>query len=97
MKRPGLILVSLILISIASSCGNPPKVVQGTVISYAEETKTLVVIDSLPPNVQFTFSLEKAEYGATPQVNDVVRIAYRESGGKLMAIRVMNLDRQRQD
>ena len=79
-----------------ASCGEGPKVIQGTVVSCDASAKALVVRDERPPQASIAFSLEGAEIGAEPQVGDVVRIAYREAAGRLAASRVMNLTRQKE-
>jgi hypothetical protein len=78
------------------SCENPPKVLQGTVVSYEAASKTLVVKDERQPQQGLVFSLQGAEIGADPVVQDEVRIAYKDEGGQLVATRVMNLTRQKE-
>ena len=79
-----------------SACGNPPKVVQGIVVKYDSASKTLVLKDEKQPDQELAFSLAGAEIGADPAEQDEVRLAYREQGGSLVAIRVMNLTRQKE-
>jgi hypothetical protein len=55
-----------------------------------------VVKDECPPHRELTLALAEAEVGADPEAKDVVRVAYREAGGKISATRVMNLTRQRE-
>jgi len=86
----------VILIGLAAACVEPAQVVQGTVVSYQVDSKILVVKDERPPNEDLTLSLEKAEIGAEPSAGDVVRVAYRDRQGKLTALRVMNLTRQKE-
>src|SRR4030042_1828937 len=76
------------------ACGESPLVVQGTVVSYDSASKTLVMVDETDPARQLTLSLESAEMGTEPITGDKVRSAYNEAGGKLSALRVMNLSHQ---
>jgi len=85
-----------ILIGLAAACVQPSQVVQGTVSNYQADAKTLVVKDEKPPHAELTLSLESAEIGAEPSAGDVVRVAYRDQQGKLTALRVMNLTRQKE-
>jgi hypothetical protein len=77
------------------SCSNPPSVIQGKVVSYDGEKKVLVLEDELPPRLQRSLDLKSAEVGGTPAPGNVVRIAYRDQGGTLVAGRVMNLTQQK--
>ena len=79
-----------------AACGDPPKVVQGKVRTYDAAAQSLVVRDERAPEQDVAFSLEAAELGAEPQTDDVVRVAYREAGGRHIATRVMNLTRQKE-
>ncbi len=94
MRRFLGILVPLALSLSLSSCGQAPEVLQGQVVNHDAATKTLLVKDERAPGGVVTFSLESADLGAEPQVNDRVRIAYRPVGERLVALRVMNLTRQ---
>jgi len=85
------LLLGLIMVS----CVESPKVVQGKVQSYSADSKTLVVQDERTPGAELTLSLEGAEVGAEPAPGDQVRIAYRDQSGKPVAIRVMNLTKQK--
>jgi hypothetical protein len=96
MKRFSLLLLPTVLTLFTASCCQGPEVLQGKVVSYDTETKDLVVRDERPPNRLATLSLNQAEVGSEPQVNDLVRIAYREEGGRQVASRVMNLTRQQE-
>jgi hypothetical protein len=77
------------------SCSNPPSVIQGKVVSYDDAKKVLVLQDELPPNLQRSLDLRSAEVGGAPAPGNVVRIAYRDQGGTLVAGRVMNLSTQK--
>ena len=78
------------------SCVTAPQVVQGTVVSCSLESQTLVVRDERPPKRELTLSLAEAIIGATPEVDDVVRVAYVEKDGRAVALRVMNLTKQKE-
>lgn len=95
MKRLGLLCTVLSVALALSACGVAPKVLQGTVVSYSDETKTLVVKDEVAPHREITLSAASAEIDATPSPNDLVRVAYRENAGGVVADRVMNLTKQR--
>jgi hypothetical protein len=85
---------TLLLILLVAACVQAPAVVQGRVQSVDTPGKTLVVAPDATPGARLTISLEGAEIGAEPQVGDIVRIAYRDRGGTLVATRVMNITRQ---
>ena len=76
-------------------CSNPPTVMQGKVVSFDATKKTLVVEDELPPKLQRSLDLNSAEVSGTPAPGNVVRIAYRDQSGSLVAARVMNLSTQK--
>jgi len=95
MKRLGLLCIVLPVALALSACGVAPKVVQGTVVSYSEETKTLVVKDEVAPHREITLSVATAEIDATPSPDDLVRVAFRDEGGAAVADRVMNLTKQK--
>ncbi len=78
------------------SCGAAPQVVQGTVVSCSLESHTLVVRDERSPERKLTLSLAEADIGATPEAGDVVRVAYVEKDGRAVALRVMNLTKQKE-
>jgi hypothetical protein len=83
--------VSVILLS---ACGEPPEVVQGTVISYDGTTGALVVADESAPGSNMELSSQGAEMGADLQPGDTVRIAFYKRGETLEATRIMNISRQ---
>lgn len=76
-------------------CSNPPQVMQGKVVSYDGAKKTLVVEDEQPPKLQRSLDLTSAEVGGAPAPGNVLRVAYRDQGGTLVAARVMNLSTQK--
>ncbi len=96
MRRflPGVI--SLWLACAWIGCGKGPDVLQGRVVSYDPSTQELIVKDERAGQREVRLSLKHAEIGAEPQADDVVRIAYGEAEGRLVARRVMNLTRQKE-
>jgi len=87
-----LLLGALVL----QSCVTPLQVVQGTVVRCSLESQTLVVRDERAQEREVTLSLAGADIGATPEVDDVVRVAYVEKDGGAVALRVMNLTKQKE-
>lgn len=81
-------------VALMLSCGDPPLVLQGEVVSYDESAKTLSVKDERASGEVAVLSLANAEIGAAPASGDLVRVAYREREGAKMASRVMNITRQ---
>ena len=79
---------------ILAGCVDAPLVVQGKVLACDSAAKTLLVEDERQPGQPLTFALEKADIGAEPAVGDLVRVAYHNENGKLVAIRLMNLSHQ---
>ncbi len=94
MKHATTLLCVAVLLAMTSACIQAPEVFQGTVVSYDPGTKALLAKDELPPGNDVQFSLEGADIGAEPAVGDLIRVAYREDGGRHTATRVMNLTRQ---
>ncbi|MBM3789969.1 MAG: hypothetical protein FJW35_06410 [Acidobacteria bacterium] len=96
MKSVQRVAMLLLGAFILQGCLTAPKVLQGTVVSYSEETRMLVVKDEEAPNEEVAISLAGAEIGALPETGDLVRVAYVEEGGRSRALRVMNLTRQKE-
>ncbi len=92
MKR--FIPLALLVVMCAHSCGQAPKVAQGTVMSYDANTKIMLLQEESSPQPVLTISLASADYGREPASGDTVRISYREENGQLMAVRIMNLSQQ---
>ena len=84
-----LLIASLVLST--SHCNDPPKVVQGIVMSYDAASKTIVVLDEDPPHASFTLDAQGADMGTEPGAGDKVRIAYRSRGNSQIALRIMGL------
>ena len=74
-----------------ASCATPPKVVQGTVVSYDTTSNMMVINDESQPGSTLELSLVGAEVGANSLPGDTVRIAYHEQNGKRTATRVMKI------
>jgi hypothetical protein len=96
MKKFVLGVIAVSLVASWIGCGKGPEVLQGRVVSYDPSSQDLVVKDERPPQREVRLSLEGAEIGAEPKPDDVVRVAYREADGGLVAGRVMNLTRQKE-
>ena len=96
MKKAAIVLFGVMVLAGAAllACGEAPKVVQGTVVSYDAGSKALVISDDAAPHSQLTLSLESAEKGIDPVAGDIVRVAYHETTAGLKAMRVMNLSHQ---
>jgi hypothetical protein len=95
MKRgwgiPGL-LISVLVVAACTA----PTVFQGKVVSYDARSKSLVVANQLSPDQIVIFSTRGADVGAEPAPGDIVRLAYKEQGGEFLALRVMNLSKQKE-
>jgi type IV pilus biogenesis protein CpaD/CtpE len=72
-------------------CGEKPSVVQGTVVSYDKASHVLVMQDEVAPHQALTLDTGSALIAIAPQAGNVVRLAYYNRGGRLVAHRVMNL------
>lgn len=81
-------------LALVAGCVDPPLVVQGAVVAYDEQANTVTLRDELAPHAELVLSLESAEIGKAPSLGDAVRVAYRDEGGRLRAVRLMNLTRQ---
>jgi len=68
--------------------------VQGTVVRLDVASNTVSLRDELAPNRELAIGLEGAEIGGQPESGDLVRVAYRDQAGRLVALRLMNLTRQ---
>jgi len=95
MKAVRLSLCLVFGLCFLVSCVESPKVVQGKVQSYQADSKILVVADEKAPGTELTISLASAEVGAEPAPGDLVRVSFREPAGQAVAIRVMNLTKQK--
>jgi hypothetical protein len=75
-------------------CGDPPLVVQGTVVAVDTAAQTVTLKDEKAPDTPVILGVATAEVGAATDVGDVVRVAYRVRDGKPTASRVMNITKQ---
>jgi hypothetical protein len=89
MKSVMYPLTILLVLGAALGCGDSPQVFQGTVVAYEASQQLLTVADENPPHQQLVFSLEKVEKASDPAGGEIVRISYRDVGGRLEAIRIM--------
>ncbi len=96
MKRLLFLAVSVFLVCAWTGCAKGPEVLQGKVVQYDAATQSLVVKDERAGQREVQLSLQDSEIGAEPEVDDLVRVAYREVGGRLVVRRVMNLTRQKE-
>jgi hypothetical protein len=92
MRVRTILLLSLAPLLLA--CGDGPSVLQGTVVGYDSQAKVVTVKDERAPGATTEISVAGAEIGAEPAPGDTVRIAYRVTGGRPVASRVMNITRQ---
>jgi hypothetical protein len=96
LKRLNPAIAFLALLLLFAACSTPSPVVQGTVVSVAPDGKTIVLKDEASPEAQpQTFDISDAEIGAAPVEGDQVRLVYRAQGGTNVALRVMNITRQK--
>ncbi len=89
-------LAFMAIMLLFAACSPPAPVVQGTVVSVATDGKTIALKDEANPEARpQTFDISSAEIGAEPAVGDQLRLAYRAQGGTNVALRVMNITRQK--
>ena len=87
-------LLTLGIVGLLAACSEPPRVLQGKVVDFDATKKVLVLEDEVAPYAQRVLDADKAEFGAPTAPGNVVRVAYHERDGKLVAGRVMNLTAQ---
>lgn len=103
MKR--LILMALVTVLIGYGWGFAADVSQGKCIFYDPSQNTLVIEEydtnfgpdhpyGRPTGVKNTYKIDKAKVGITPQVGDILRIAYTIKGTERQALKVMNVSKQ---
>ena len=88
-------LLAVGLLGLTFGCSDPPRVVQGKVVSYDAAKKVVVVEDERAPYLRVTLDLASAEVGGQPAAGHLLRVAYHDRGGQLLAGRVMNLTTQK--
>ncbi|MEW5984707.1 MAG: hypothetical protein AB1806_20325 [Acidobacteriota bacterium] len=91
---PAVFVVSIGLL--ATACGPPAPVVQGTVVAIQNQMLT-VQDETRPEGPPLALDIASAEIGNRPVVGDMVRVVYRQEGGGNRAIAVMNVTRQEQN
>jgi hypothetical protein len=93
----------LVLMLTVTGCKVDPvhdsRVYQGTCITLEDGGKTLKLANSQPnlnpiKGESATFDVSTAKVGASPQPGDVIRVSFLEQGGKMVALKVMNVTRQ---
>ena len=96
-KRTLRVLIPLLLLGWAASCVREAPVIQGKVLSVERGGAVIRVADEKnPAGAAMELDISKAEIGNPPKPEDVIRAAYRIEGGTNVALRVMNLTRQKE-
>ena len=96
---------SLALLMLLCATALAAEVIQGECVSWNEETHVIVVEEydlnfdaefkyGHPTGIQSEVDLADALIGMTPEVGDVVRIAYVVEGAKKVGVRMMNVSKQ---
>jgi hypothetical protein len=89
-------ILGVVLLTASLGCVKGQKVTQGKVVSFDQEKKMLVVEDEQAPNPKLALDTASAEIGSPkPAPGAVVRVAYQEHDGHLVAGRVMNVGGQK--
>jgi hypothetical protein len=71
-------------------------VLQGKVVAVNDGGRMIAVLDETRPEAPpVTLDISGAEIGATPTEGDQVRVVYRQRGETNVALRVMNITRQK--
>jgi hypothetical protein len=84
------------MVLVFSGCRPPLPVVQGKVTAVSPDGAAMAVQDErAPEGPAVEVDIRSAEIGAPPAVGDEVRFVFRSEGGRNVALRVMNLTRQR--
>jgi hypothetical protein len=90
------LFAALATLLLVASCGPPAPVVQGKVVALSEGGKSISVQDETHPEAApITLDISSAEIGATPVEGDQVRVVYSRRGEVNVALRVMNITRQK--
>ena len=89
-------ILGIVLLIASLGCVKGQKVTQGKVVSFDPEKKVLVVEDEKEPNPKLALDTASAEIGSPkPAPGALVRVAYQERDGRLVAGRVMNVGGQK--
>jgi len=102
MRTRILLTIVLLLLTVTGCTVDPARdsrVYQGTCIALEDGGKTLKLANSQPnlnpiKGESATFDVSTAKIGASPQPGDVIRLSFLEQGGKMVALKVMNVTRQ---
>jgi hypothetical protein len=90
-------IAPLLLLVLAGSCVKTASVIQGKVVSVDPGGAVIRVADETKPEgTALAIDITKAEIGNPPQPGDLVRIVYKTEGSANVALRVMNLTRQKE-
>ncbi len=87
--------IAVAMVLLLSSCGTPPNVAQGKVLSCDAASQTISIQDESDPGKTLELSFKDADIGANPVPGDKVRIAYQTKDGKLLATRIMKIGKQK--
>ncbi len=86
------VIMGIVLLTASFACVKGQKVAQGKVVSFDPEKKVLVVEDEQAPNPKLALDIASAEIGSPkPTRGALVRVAYQDHAGHLVAGRVMNV------
>ncbi len=89
-------LVCVALLAVSMGCIKGQKVAQGKVVSYDVDKKVLVLEDDKAPSSTLALDVASAEVASPkPAPGGVVRVAYHDQGGTLVAGRVMTVGGQK--
>ncbi len=91
-------LVRILVLGVSGTllaCSDPPRVLQGKVLSYDQGKGVLILEDEAAPHLQRSVDTASAEFGAPTAPGNVVRVAYHDKEGRMVAGRVMNLSAQK--
>jgi hypothetical protein len=94
-----ILLLTLTVTGCTVDPARDSRVYQGTCIALEDGGKMLKLANSQPnlnpiQGESATFDVSTAKVGAPPEPGDVVRVAFLDQGGKMVALRVMNVTRQ---
>ncbi|OFX26106.1 MAG: hypothetical protein A2V77_18530 [Anaeromyxobacter sp. RBG_16_69_14] len=89
-------IVGVVLLTASLACVKGQKVTQGKVVSFDPDKKVLVVEDEKQPDTKLALDTTSAEIGSPqPAPGALVRVAYQDRDGHLVAGRVMNVGGQK--
>lgn len=89
----GLVILGLILALSAPLALAGGNVIQGTCVTYDADKNVLVINDELDKKDK-TFDLTNAKVGAKPEKGNLIRVAFKKEGDKLIALKVQNVTKQ---